>query len=203
MNLKNVFSEITNVLDILDKDREEILRIHRNIIRGCSVAIKSIHRREFDIYKKNIDEIKLKLKDLSNLVNKNPSAFSNYAKTPEQEYAEAVCFYSIINKQNLPTPSELNIKSVNYVLGLADVIGELRRYVLDNIRNSNLEDLNKFLEIMDDIHTNLFSLDYPSALTKDLRRKTDVGRNIIEKTRADISLSIRMNELKSCIDDKL
>ena len=28
MNLKNVFSEITDILDILDKDREEILRIH-------------------------------------------------------------------------------------------------------------------------------------------------------------------------------
>ena len=56
---------------------------------------------------------------------------------------------------------------------------------------------------MDEIHTNLFSLDYPSAMTKDLRRKTDIGRSIIEKTRADISLSIRMNELRSCLDDKL
>ena len=203
MNLKNVFSEITNVLDVIDKDREEILRINRKIIRDCSVAIKSIHRREFDIYTNKIDAIKLKLRELSNLVNKNLGVFFNYIRTPEQEYAEAVCFYSIINNQNLPTPSELNINHVNYILGLADVIGELRRYALDNIRNSKLEDLNQLLENMDEIHTNLFSLDYPSALTKDLRHKTDVGRNIIEKTRADISLSIRMNELRSCIDDKL
>ena len=203
MNLKNVFSEITDILDILDKDREEILRIHRKIVRDCSVAIKSIHRREFDIYAKKIDEIKLKLKDLANLVNKNPGVFFNYLKTPEQEYAEAVCFYSIINNQNLPIPSELNIHHLNYILGLADVIGELRRYALDNIRNSKLEDLNQLLEYMDEIHTNLFSLDYPSAMTKDLRRKTDIGRSIIEKTRADISLSIRMNELRSCLDDKL
>lgn len=203
MNLKNVFSEITDILDILDKDREEILRIHRKIVRDCSVAIKSIHRREFDIYAKKIDEIKLKLKDLANLVNKNPGVFFNYLRTPEQEYAEAVCFYSIINNQNIPIPSELNIHHLNYILGLADVIGELRRYALDNIRNSKLEDLNQLLEYMDEIHTNLFSLDYPSAMTKDLRRKTDIGRSIIEKTRADISLSIRMNELRSCLDDKL
>ena len=117
MNLKNVFSEITDILDILDKDREEILRIHRKIVRDCSVAIKSIHRREFDIYAKKIDEIKLKLKDLANLVNKNPGVFFNYLKTPEQEYAEAVCFYSIINNQNLPIPSELNIHHLNYILG--------------------------------------------------------------------------------------
>lgn len=203
MNLKEVFTEITNVLDVIDKDREEILRIHRKIIRHCSVAIKSIHRREFDIYAKKIDEIKIKLKELSNFVNKNLGVFFNYIRTPQQEYAEAVCFYSIINNQNLPTPSELNIDHVNYVLGLADVLGELRRYILDNIRNSKLEDLNKLLENMDDIHDNLFSLDYPKALTKDLRRKTDIGRNIIERTRADISLSIRMNELRNCIDDKL
>lgn len=203
MNLKNIFSDITNVLDELDKDREEILRIHRKIIRDCSIAIKSIHRKEFDLYSQNISEIKIKLEELNKLVDKNPGVFFNYLKTPEQEFTEAVCFYSIVTNQVFPKPSDLKINHLNYVLGLADVIGELRRYALDNIRNSELKDLNGILESMDEIHTYLFSLDYPSGLTKDLRHKTDVGRNLIEKTRADISLSIRMNELKKCINERL
>ena len=203
MNLKNIFSEITKGLDELDKDREEILRISRKIIRNCSIAIKSIHRKEFDIYKEKIDEIKLKLKDLTNLVNKNPGIFFKYLKTPEQEYAEAVCFYSIVNHLSLPSSNELNINSLHYLLGLADVIGELRRYALDNIRNSRIDDLNNILEDMDEIYTNLFSLDYPPGITQDLRHKIDVGRNIIEKTRGDISLTLRISELKECIDDKI
>lgn len=203
MNLKNIFSEITKGLDELDKDREEILRISRKIIRNCSIAIKSIHRKEFDIYKEKIEEIKLKLKDLTNLVNKNPGIFFKYLKTPEQEYAEAVCFYSIVNHLSMPNSNELNIKPLHYLLGLADVIGELRRYALDNIRNSRIDDLNNILEDMDEIYTNLFSLDYPSGITQDLRHKIDVGRNIIEKTRGDISLTLRISELKECIDDKI
>jgi len=100
-------------------------------------------------------------------------------------------------------PSELNITPLNYALGLADVIGELRRYALDNIRNSKIDDLNYILESMDDIYTQLFSLDYPSGLTQDLRHKIDVARSIIEKTRGDVSISLQMNDLKRCMERSL
>jgi len=135
------------------------------------------------------------------LVNTNPGVFLKYLKTPEQEYTEAIAFYAIISKDPLPLPSDLNIDPINYALGLADVIGELRRYALDNIRNSVVDDLNYILECMDDIYTNLFSIDYPAGLTQDLRRKTDQARNIIEKTRGDVSISLQMNDLKSCIEN--
>ncbi|MFX0056947.1 MAG: haloacid dehalogenase [Candidatus Heimdallarchaeota archaeon] len=199
MNLKNIFSELTKELDDLDQDREEILRISRMIVRDCSIAIKNVHRKEFDHYQEKINMIKSHHEKLLNIVNRNPEVFFKYLKTPEQEYAEAVCFYSIISKKDLPTAANLNIHPLNYVLGLADVIGELRRYALDNIRNSKVDDLNYILEDMDEIYTELFSLDYPSGLTQDLRHKTDQARNIIEKTRGDISLSLQMNDLKKCI----
>ncbi|GAG58996.1 unnamed protein product, partial [marine sediment metagenome] len=79
--------------------------------------------------------------------------------------------------------------------------GELRRYVLDNIRNSIVKDLNYILESMDDIYTQLFSIDYPSGLTQDLRRKTDQARGIIEKTRGDVSISLQMSDLKKCMQE--
>ena len=74
---------------------------------------------------------------------------------------------------------------------------------MDNIRNSQVEDLNEILESMDEIYTYLFTIDYPSALTKDLRHKVDVARNIIEKTRGDISLAIQMDDLKSCFEKNM
>ncbi|MBA7614385.1 hypothetical protein ES703_21649 [subsurface metagenome] len=203
MNLQKIFSEITESLEILYQDREEILKLSRKIIRDCSIAIKNIHRKEFNTFQEKLNLIKIDHQSLVKLVDKNPGVFFKYLKTPEQEYAEAIAFYSIINKKNIPTPLELRINPLNFILGLADVIGELRRYALDNIRNSQFEDLNDILEGMDEIYTYLFTIDYPSAVTQDLRHKVDVARNIIEKTRGDISLAIQMDDLKRCFEGNL
>ena len=108
----------------------------------------------------------------------------------------------LINNKEIPYHTELKVDALNYALGLADVVGELRRYVLDNIRNSKVEDIDEILEKMDEIYSHLFSLDYPSGLTKDLRHKTDTARNLIEKTRADVSLSVQMNTLSSLLKNK-
>lgn len=201
MRLNKIFSELSASLDKLDQDRERILKLSRMLIRDCSIAIKSIHRKEFSEYHQRILNIMETHKELQDLVNCNSGVFMKYLKTPEQEYAEAVAFFSIISKDELPSPSDLNIEPLNYALGLADAVGELRRYTLDNIRNSVVEDLNYILESMDEIYTQLFSIDYPSSLTQDLRHKTDTARSIIEKTRGDVSISLQMNDLKRCMQD--
>ena len=201
MTLNKIFLELSEALDKLDEDREKILKLSRMIIRDCSIAIKNIHRKDFEQYHQKLENIKKSHNELLDLVNNNPGVFLKHLKIPEQEYAEAVAFYSIISKEPLPLPSDLNIIPLNYALGLSDVIGELRRYVLDNIRNSIVQDLNYILENMDDIYTHLFSIDYPSGLTQDLRHKTDQARSIIEKTRGDVSISLQMSDLKKCMQE--
>jgi translin len=166
------------------------------MIRNCSVAIKSIHRKEYNVYQEKIDEVQLNHAKLLEIVEKNPHMFSRHLKTPEQEYIEAICLHAIINKLSLPDPADCNVSDVNYLLGLADVIGELRRFILDKIRVGETDDLDQILDNMEDIYSHLFSLDYPKGITQDLRRKTDVARGIIEKTRGDISLTVQMNQLK-------
>ncbi|MHA1240392.1 MAG: hypothetical protein ACTSQU_06320 [Promethearchaeota archaeon] len=186
MKLNKIFTELNETLERLDKDRESILKLSRTMIRNCSIAIKNIHRKEYSQYHEKVLNIQKIHKDMLLLVSNNPGVFLKYLK--------------IISKEPLPLPSDLNIDPINYALGLADVIGELRRYALDNIRNSIVEDLNYILECMDDIYTQLFSIDFPAGLTKDLRHKIDQARNIIEKTRGDVSISLQMNDLKSCIE---
>jgi len=203
MSLKNIFSELTEGLDKLDQDREKILKISRGIVRDCSVAIKNTHRKEFEQYQEKIKNIKTNHEKLLILINENPGTFFKFLKTPEQEYVEAVVFYSLILNKEIPTAHELNVYPLHYLLGIADVIGELRRYALDNIRNSQIDDLNHILENMDEIYSELFSIDYPSGLTQDLRHKTDQARVIIEKTRGDISISLQMNDLKKCIQNRV
>ena len=202
MNLKKAFSEISNLFDTLYNCREKVLRLSRNIVRDCSIGIKHIHRKEFSMFQEKKNNIEIDLETLNSLVNENLGVFSKFLKTPEQEYTELIVFYSIVNDRDIPSPSELKISPLNFALGLADVIGELRRYALDNIRNSQTNELNKILESMDEIYTNLFSVDYPVGVTQDLRHKVDVARNIIEKTRGDVSLAIQMNDLKQCFENK-
>ena len=202
MNLKKAFSEVSNLLDILYSDREKILHLSRDIVRDCSVGIKNIHRQEITEFQEKVNVIKSNHGNLVKLVNNNPGVFSKYLKTPEQEFTELLTFYAIINNNDIPTPSEMKIDPLNFALGLADVIGELRRYALDNIRNDNTDDLNYILESMDEIYTSLFSIDYPIGVTQDLRHKVDVARSIIEKTRGDVSLAIQMNDLKRCFENE-
>ena len=42
-------------------------------------------------------------------------------------------------------------------------------------------------------------MDYPDAITKDLRRQTDLARGIIEKTRGDVTVSLQGQHLTSAI----
>ncbi|MBD3212566.1 MAG: hypothetical protein GF311_08155 [Candidatus Lokiarchaeota archaeon] len=200
--LEDNFQKITNVLDNLDENREEVLKISRKIVRECSNAIKSIHRNNFNEYNTKIQRIEQDLESMRNLINESPGYLYKYLKTPEQEYVEAIILNALINNKKVPDHIQLNVDALNYTLGLADVVGELRRHVLDNIRNANVEEINEILEKMDEIYSNLFSLDYPSGLTKDLRHKTDTARNLIEKTRADVSLSVQMNTLSSLLKRK-
>ena len=201
MNLEKIFEEVSKSLDLLYQDREKILHLSRDIVRDCSIGIKNIHRQEGEKFQDKVNVIKSNLGNLVKLVNNNPGLFSKYLKTPEQEYTELIAFHAIINNNNIPTPSEMKINPLNFILGLADVIGELRRYALDNIRNDNIEGLNNILESMDEIYTYLFSIDYPTGVTQDLRHKVDVARNVIEKTRGDVSLAIQMNDLKKCFQN--
>ena len=200
MSLNNIFSELTEYLDKLDKIREEILKISREIVRDCSIAIKNSHRNEDQDFNEKINQVKTKHEELIKLIDEEPGVFAKYLKVPEQEYVEAIILNCILYGGIFPTPKELNVNPLHYALGLTDVIGELRRYILDNISSSRIQDLRKTLEIMDEIYTYLFSVDYPSGLTQDLRHKTDVARNIIEKTRGDVSITLQMNELRSCIE---
>ena len=94
------------------------------------------------------------------------------------------------------------MENINYLLGLGDVIGELRRYVLDQMRRDEIEKLDDILNEMENIYTQLFSLDYPKSITQDLRRKTDIARGIIEKTRGDISLTLQINKLNKNLEKK-
>jgi len=107
----------------------------------------------------------------------------------------------LILNQPLPQPDELDVEYATYLNGLAEVTGELRRHCMDILRQGYSDEAERLLACMDDIYDVLVTLDYPDAITNGLRRQTDVVRGIVERTRADLTLSLREQDLKAAMDE--
>ncbi|NOZ76680.1 MAG: hypothetical protein GXO65_03195 [Euryarchaeota archaeon] len=117
-----------------------------------------------------------------------------------QEYCEAVIVYAFLRKEEVPSYQELGVPVEGYVLGLADSIGELRRHILDIIRRGETDDVEYYLDLMDEIAHGIMTLDYPAAILP-IRRKQDVARILLEKTRGDVTLALKLSERNSCCAD--
>jgi translin len=53
---------------------------------------------------------------------------------------------------------------------------------------------------MDEFYTEMMSVDYPDAITHGLRKKTDVARSLIERTRGDLTNALQVKDLKNAME---
>lgn len=125
--------------------------------------------------------------------------YAGYTQDALKEFVEANVTCALIQNRPLLTPEELGVAGFTYLNGLAEVVGELRRRTLDILRHGYSQEAERLLGIMDDIYSVLVTMDYPDAITNGLRRQTDLARGIIEKTRGDITFSLRGEHLEQAI----
>lgn len=107
----------------------------------------------------------------------------------------------MITGEDLPKPEALGIGNAAYLDGLGESVGELRRYILDSLRRSDFSRCEELLTIMGEIYGILIAMDFPELLAHGLRRTTDVIRNIIERTRGDLTVSLRQKNLETKLAD--
>jgi len=124
---------------------------------------------------------------------------AGYTQDALKEYAEANLVYALVNNKSIPSPAELHLEDATYLQGLAEAASELRRRCLDLLLKENSEEAERMLSYMDDIYDVLVTMDYPDAITGGLRRLTDVLRGITERTRGDLSLSLRQEHLEKSL----
>ncbi|MDP1546032.1 MAG: hypothetical protein Q8L87_08420, partial [Anaerolineales bacterium] len=125
--------------------------------------------------------------------------YTGYTQDALKEFVEANVTCALIRSEPLQTPEELVVEPATYLNGLAEVVGELRRRTLDILRHGYSREAERLLGYMDDIYSILVTMDYPDAITNGLRRQTDLARGIIEKTRGDITFSLRGEHLEQAI----
>jgi len=195
--VKKSLNDISKKLVKIQDAREFLLKNSREVIVLCSKAIILAHSG------KN-DEAKKILKNAENLLKKYRTKLSpeisRYLITAEQEFVEASCFISIIEKKPIPSEKKMNVMSESYVLGLMDCIGELKRTVFDKIRVGQVDEAIRIFEIMEELYMNLYPFSLYDKVVKEARKKMDVARILVEDVRVSITEEKRRSELLRTIE---
>jgi translin len=183
-------------LDAKNSAREQALRWSRELVRTCANSIRAVHRHEFGSAASLLGEAHaLNERICRALAEHSDLYWAGYVQDAQKELVEACCTVALVQGEALPDPVSLGVAPAAFLNGLAEAVGELRRYTLDLLRRGKAEKCEHLLAAMDDIYGLLVTLDYPDALTGGLRRSTDNARGILEKTRGDLTLALRQDAL--------
>ncbi len=205
--LEQISENIRRDFDAQTAARDAALAQTRQLTRHCAHAIRAIHRDEGEAAKVELDAASQLAQALRAGLRDFPDLYvAGYTQDALKEYAEASIVTALVQNGELPSPEDLNVGSATYLQGLAEAAGELRRRCLDILRHGHSEEAERLLGQMDDIYAVLVTMDYPDAVTRGLRRLTDICRSLVERTRGDMTISLRQQRLESSLqklDDRL
>jgi len=188
-NLNKIINKIEKSIDNKDKIREQALRFSREIIIGCRKAIQLIHQDLMKDAKSNIKKASTQLQELYILTEEYPDLYNaGFVENAAQELVEAHCLYNIMKGEDLPDPDELQTTYSSYLMGLCDLVGELRRTALDSIRLGESKKADDYLNMMEEIYCVIIRFDYPSGLIP-IKKKQDMVRGLIERTRGELAVA--------------
>jgi translin len=198
--LEEIAERIHESFEARTMARDTALAHARTLTRHCANAIRAIHREENELAQSHIKEGRQLVDALrSNLVEYPDLYYAGYTQDALKEFAEANIVYALINDHPLPSPQDLSLENATYLQGLAEAVGELRRRCLDILLHGHSEEAERLLVHMDDIYSILVTMDYPDAITGGLRRLTDIVRGITERTRGDMTISLRQEHLEQSL----
>jgi len=196
---KNDMEKIQNELLSYDKARERLQVLTRNATRLCGWSMVQIHRGKLSQASKTLSEAKQALDEIEKLL-------SAHVELPQfgqvlvafQEYAEGKLLLQMKKNGKLASLNEIGTSSTAYLLGMLDFIGEMRRMILDSLRNGGTDEAQLLLSKMEKVYEDLFSLDRTSILPN-FRRKLDAARRILETTRGDVASDMRRVSLEKAV----
>ncbi|HEX2912530.1 MAG TPA: haloacid dehalogenase [Chloroflexia bacterium] len=201
--VETTISRIVARIDLKNKAREQALSESRQVIRNAANSIRATHRKNFDQASALLEEGRQRLVTIKNILENYPDLYwAGYVQDAQKEYAEARLTFALVNSEPLPSPEELGVEDAPYLNGLGEAASELRRYILDMIRHGHeaAGRSEELLDRMEEVYSQLVTIDYPDVLTGGLRRTTDLVRGVLERTRGDLTLTLRQQELEAALE---
>ncbi len=180
--------------------RDVTLNRSRELIRFCALSIRAIHRHEWDDAARLLETARQAAAVMVADVARYHDLFeAGYTQDALKELVEAHVLYAFVRGAEPPGPANLGVPSAAYLNGLAEAASELRRFTLDLIRLGRCSEAEPYLAMMDEVYTHLVTMDFPDALTGGLRRTTDMLRGVLERTRGDLTVAVRQEELEAAL----
>ena len=201
-HLANLSARAIEELGQRHRAREQALVVSRQVIRNSANAIRAVHRYDFDEADRLIAEASDRLDETLEIKVNNPEIYyAGFLSDARKEFTEANITLAAISGKTLPDWESLGVDPPAYLNGMAEVIGELRRYILDALRRDDTSRCEELMELMDEIYGILVTVDFPEAVTGGLRRSTDAMRGVLERTRGDLTISLQQRRLERRLAD--
>lgn len=199
-NLEAITELLQAELETKNRTRDEALASSRSLTRCCANTIRAIHREMWGEANSRLDEAKATAGALVASVHNHPDLYhSGYIQDALKELVEACVTYALVRGEPLPTPEVLGVTSATYLNGLAEAASEMRRTILDIIRLDHRDEAERLLKAMDAIYDALMTFDFPDAITGGLRHRVDSLRGVLERTRGDLTNSLRQRQLQNAL----
>ncbi len=196
-DLSEIGQQAIDQLNDRNRDREQALAVSREVVRMSADAIRAVHRADFEEARGLVQKGAARLKEAEHIREDNPLIYNaGFMNDARKEFTEANVTLAVISGGPLPGMEELGVDPSSYLNGMAEVIGELRRYILDRLRSDQVERCQEMMELMDEIYGLLVTVDFPEAVTGGLRHTTDAMRGILERTRGDLTIALRQYSLE-------
>lgn len=202
MDLEGIAQRIRDSLTTKQASRDQALRLSRETIRFCATSIRATHRGEVDRAQSILDQAKEHLTELKNTVADHEDLrHTGFVDDAQKEFTEASTTFAIVFGGEISTPDALGVDDAPYLNGLGEAASEMRRFILDRIRVGEFQRCEGALESMDEIYRVLITIDFPDAMTGGLRRTTDMLRGVLERTRGDLTMALRQQQLSEQLSD--
>lgn len=198
--LASMVDLIVQELETVNALRDATLQRSRALVRSCAQSIRAVHRHELDEAATMLAQARRDAKEMVEALADHPALYhAGYTQDALKELVEAHLVYSFVADAQLPRPDALYVTGATYLNGMSEAASEMRRFVLDLMRRNRVDDAEPYLVVMDEIYTLLTAVDFPDAVTGGLRRQTDVLRGVLERTRGDLTMGMRQEQLQRAL----
>ncbi len=199
--LETVAEEIRETFEQVNTARDQAYQRSRKLISLCARSIRAMHRSEWETADGLLAELGEAKEEMVAGVAAYPALYyAGYTQDAIKEYVEAHLTYALMRQRPLPTPQALAAEENTWLNGLAEAATELRRRILDIIRHGHSDEAERLLDEMDAIYSILVTFDFNDSITGGLRRRTDTVRAVLERTRGDVTTSLRQAQLEEALE---
>ncbi len=180
--------------------RDQTLALSRSLTRSCAHSIRAIHRHEWEEAELLLAQARSDAAAMVEPLAAMPTVYNaGYTQDALKELVEAHVVHAVVKGLPLPTPEAMFVTGATYLRGLSEAATEMRRFVLDQMRRGHVLEAEPLLDFMEEVYSQLVAVDFPDAVTDGLRRYTDILRGVLERTRGDLTLAIRQDQMRSAL----